>query len=896
MDVERWQRIEQLFHDASALPPQEQAAWLSSACAGDEALKQEVLRLLAGDQRSETVVRQSIAAASSDLMTGGMGAESFRNARIGAWRVDRLLGEGGMGLVFLAHRDDGRFEQKAAIKLLRFTLATPAEHARFHRERRILARLEHPNIARLLDAGEHRLSAGFEIPYFVMEFVEGAPLTIYAHQRSLSMRQRVELFLQVLDAVGFAHQRFVLHRDLKPVNILVTSDGIVKLLDFGIAQLMEGDPAAHERTRSSLMTPDYASPEQLRGEPLTVQSDVFTLGALLYELVAERRAYALPTLTPAHERAMTMERTSAPSLGVDDELDTIVAKALHVELPRRYASVEAFADDLRRYLTGQPVSARRDSTWYRARKFAGRYRWPLTAAAVVMLSLAAGVVTTAYEARRANQHLAQLRQLSGRLIFQIHDAVEDLQGATEARTLLVTTSAEYLDGLAASAGDDPEFLNDLGAAYERVGRILGGPNAGHLGRIDEAIATYRKSIDTFRRLEKISPGDEATRQREAHVWLMLGRVQYLRGDVDEGTASLKTAYDTARAASPSGSLSADAVEALLYLGDVAFDNGRLREAMAHYREAMPGLESGGGDPGPGKRRALFNARVRLGQAEHFLGNLEQARALFQQQLELSRTVAKENPTVAPAQRDLYIVIDRLAMVTGHPDHPNLGNSRAAADLYVEAVAQNERVVAADPQDARARRDLAEMHASLGATLREIDPARARASLLQAFHIYDQLPASLTQTPSARRWLAEQRRSVGIALANNGNTDQALVEFKRALEELRKQSAAQPLGATLTSVAKVRLSRGELQDARAALDEATAVLTRAQQEQPDDVSVRRDLSEAYLVLAGVAAAAHDCESARGWARKSADLWRSLASTDGAAYAERELQRIDAVRCG
>jgi serine/threonine protein kinase len=291
MDAGRWQRIEQLFHEASALPREQQQAWLIDACQGDHELAADVLRLLAGDRQSETSVLRGIADASHDLVTAGGGADHFRGARIGAWRIDRQLGEGGMGLVFLAHRDDGRFDQQAAIKLLRFTLASQSELDRFRRERRILARLDHPHIARLLDAGEHAVSGGAEIPYFVMEYVEGEPLTHYARQRNLATRERVELYQQVLDAVGYAHQRFVLHRDVKPANILVNSRGEVKLLDFGIAQLLEGDPAGGaDRTRSIMMTPDYASPEQLRGEPLTVQSDVFTLGALLYELLADRRA------------------------------------------------------------------------------------------------------------------------------------------------------------------------------------------------------------------------------------------------------------------------------------------------------------------------------------------------------------------------------------------------------------------------------------------------------------------------------------------------------------------------------------------------------------------------------------------------------------------------------
>lgn len=902
MNAERWQRIEELFHTATTLDPADVPAWLANACGGDIELEREVMRLIDSDRQSETSVRRVIAEASHDLLTEGVTADTFRNARVGAWRIDSLLGEGGMGLVFLAHRDDGRFDQTAAIKLLRLTLAAPADLARFRHEQRILARLAHPNIARLLDAGEHPVGGGIEIPYFVMEHVDGQPLTTFASQRELTTRQRIELFRQVLDAVDYAHRHFVLHRDLKPANILVTADGDVKLLDFGIAQLLEADPGAPgERTRSTLMTPDYASPEQLRGEPLTVQSDVFTLGALMYELLSGRRAYETLGATSPTDRATAMAAKPAPELGVDADLDTIVAAAIHADRERRYPSVEALAADLRRYLAGEPVSARRDSRVYRARKFVTRHRWPLAAAGLFALVLAGGAIATAREARRANRHLAQLRELSGRHLFQVYDAIESLQGGTKARELLATTSAEYLDALSASSGDDPAFLSDLGSAYERLGRILGGPNAGHLGRIDDAITTYRKAIDVYGRLEAIGPRQGADASAQARAWVAMGRVQALSGDYQGGAASLQTAYDISRARmTPGAPLSSEGLDALLYLGDLDSDQGRPRDALKRYLEALPDIERNAMAPGAtlARQRGLTNTRLRIGQARLFAGDLPRAREDFRLCVERAKAIAEANPDAASPKRDIYLMTDRLAAVTGHPDHPNLGETAAAAALYEQALAQVKRVAEADPRDMRARRELAEMHASYAATLREAEPARARDHYAQTLEIYRTLPLSLTATPAVARWVAEHERGLAVSLANMGRVDQAVPQIERAIGEFTRLDTPQHLGIALSDLARWRATRGELPEARRAAERSVAALERAWKAHPDHIAIRRDLANAYIVMARIASASEGCAAGATWIARAEKLWREIAATDAAAYVERELKRLaqSAPPCG
>src|SRR5574340_1370125 len=294
MSPEQWQTVERIFHEASELTGSEQASYLDRACAGDAELRRQVEVLLAEDQKPPLDIAVAIERQAQDFFQEESEA-GWVGRSIGPWRITGLVGQGGMGAVYRAIRDDGEFELEVAIKVLRFGLASPAEMGRFRRERSILARLEHPHSARLLDGGEIPVEPyGSNLPYIVMERVEGAPITTYWREHALSVRGKLTLFLQVLEAVGYAHQKLVLHRDLKPENILVTPEGMVKLLDFGVAKMLETDSAAGVQTATMLvaLTPEDASPEQIRDEPLSAATDVYSLGIVLYELLGERRPYS----------------------------------------------------------------------------------------------------------------------------------------------------------------------------------------------------------------------------------------------------------------------------------------------------------------------------------------------------------------------------------------------------------------------------------------------------------------------------------------------------------------------------------------------------------------------------------------------------------------------------
>lgn len=402
MTPERWRQAERVFHAAleHAQLQSEQSTsreqWLKQACGDDAELLAEVKSLL----DAQPNLAHSIEHAVLDLHEDS----SIAGRRIGQYRLIRELGRGGMGAVYLAARDDEQYQLEVAIKLVRPGLDTDFILRRFRRERQILARMQHPHIARLLDGG-----SSDSLPYLVMEYVPGDWITRYAVKHRLSVEQRLRLFLPVCDAVDYAHRSFIVHRDLKPGNILVDESGSPKLLDFGISKLVHRDGTEQDTRETSAMTPDYASPEQITGDPVTAASDVYSLGAVLYELLSGCRPHRIESFAPlALERAICHEPVAAPSAATADrmlaralagDLDNIILRAMQKTPSRRYASAVQFADDIQRFLDHRPVSARPDSLAYRAKKFVRRNRVSVVLAFLVLDAVFAGAAATALHAR-----------------------------------------------------------------------------------------------------------------------------------------------------------------------------------------------------------------------------------------------------------------------------------------------------------------------------------------------------------------------------------------------------------------------------------------------------------------------------------------------------------------
>ncbi len=396
MDATRWRRLQQLYEGAVEQPPEHRMEWLAEASAGDSELFRQAESLIQHDEKSTGIGRAICEAAAGFAVI----REPAPSDRIGPYRILRLLGRGGMGAVFLAERDDDQFRQTVAIKLVRANILSPDTLARFKAERQILASLDHPNIAHLLDGG----AAPNGMPYVVIEYIDGEPITEYCRKRHLPIRDRIHLFRKICSAVHYSHQNLIVHRDLKPGNILVTRDGEPKLLDFGIAKLLDPAVPAATETRARLMTPEYGSPEQVRGEPVTTASDIYALGVVLFELLTGERPYDVPSTSPlAVEQAICMMEPRRPSTldrEVRGDLETILLMALRKEPARRYASADRFSEDLGRYLTGYPVQARPDRWSYRTARFLRRNRAGTAAALAFALVLMAAVLTVSRQARR----------------------------------------------------------------------------------------------------------------------------------------------------------------------------------------------------------------------------------------------------------------------------------------------------------------------------------------------------------------------------------------------------------------------------------------------------------------------------------------------------------------
>lgn len=811
---------------------------------------------------------------------------------VGPYRLVRELGLGGMGMVWLAERADGMLERRVALKLPILSLRNRAMADRFTRERDILAQLTHPRIARLYDAG---VADGGQ-PFLAMEYVEGETIAAYCDRARLGIKPRLKLFLQVLDAVQYSHTNLVVHRDLKPANILVTKDGDVRLLDFGIAKLLtEGEAQESELTRigGRVLTPDYASPEQVTGGAITTASDVYSLGVVLFELLTGERPYKIKSQTRRNlEEALVTGEPLRPSQAVRDgvkaqargvglkrlakslkgDLDTIVFKALSKEPGRRYATADAFAEDLSRYLSGQPVLAQPESTWYRARKFLRRHWIPVSAAAGVLISLSAGLLIANRARRIAEHRFDQLRQLSNR-IYDLDRVMRDVPGTTRARQDLIAASLEYLEGLGSDVGGDPELAREVGQGYWRIASIQGVQNSFSLGQLDKADASLRKADQMVGIFLKAHPADHEELLKSSNISVAradLAQSQHRDNDalqlVNDGTKRLEAAMHLAPA-------SGHEIETVSYLyaelGRISFNLGKYRQAAG-----MDQLAADWARKLPLQPQRLSAALSQLSNALRLQGDLDGSYAAIQEAIKSEETV--RYPSDVQRERSAYGLLLREGVLLGEDHAINLGRPKEAVVPLRKAFDLSERAANRDRSDFTSRDHVALSGLMLADILRHTDP-------VNALEIYDRAIARIRESPRNTLTLRREANLLAnssYALRSLRREQEASLRISRAFDRLRE--------AKIYPAARIELG-GEASDALCALadqlaatghaaqaaDTLDTVLQKASAQGIDSVGLSEAavLSRIYEGLARSYQGAGDHTRAREMAAKRVALWAS-----------------------
>jgi len=672
-DPEAWHKIEKIFLEAAGLSGDERASFLDAACAGDASLRAEVDALLAADEAGDltltAVVRGSMAAVA-------LREDTLEGQYAGAWRLVEEIGRGGMGTVYRAVREDGEFTIEAAVKILTRGVSSRLLLDRFRRERQILSRMEHPNIARLFDGGA--TSGG--LPYLVMEYVQGVPLTRYCDERRLSIRDRVALFRKVCDAVSGAHRNLVIHRDLKPDNILVTADGVPKLLDFGIAKLLEtgagtGESGELTMTAERIGTPAWSSPEQVSGEPVGVATDIYSLGVVLYRLLTGYRPYHADSVTWENAMHVVCERepmrasdavSSKPKSAevaadlasarnttpealrrlLSGDLDNILLFALRKEPDRRYRTVDQFSDELRRYLDGRAVMAGGDTMIYLAGKFVRRHKLGVGMAGLLTLLLCVSTVAAIWQARRLSVRIVEDRKLATTFLVDINDDISRLPGSLPAREAMLRKSLDYLNGLAHDAGEDRETRRSLALAEERFASLLLAT-----GKSDEARRAWDVALKIREALRAETPADLTAQYELGNTVLTGTAITSRSGSVEEMHALDRKALGIAESlvAADSGRADFQLLLARSYASLASTLNiaGKPDEATGWLRKAVPIREKLSQDPkDTGAQHELAALRYRLGVIEAQSDRFEAALADLTETVRI-QTALLAAPTNSP---------------------------------------------------------------------------------------------------------------------------------------------------------------------------------------------------------------------------------------------------------
>ena len=781
MNPSEWQQIKEIFNAAIDLPEAERAKFLEKC---DEITLEKVKNLLKANEDADDFIVES---AFADV---GFAEENEADLYIGKqiddYKILKEIGAGGMGTVYLASRSDETFDKKVAIKLIKRGMDTSAILKRFVMERKILASLENPNIATLIDGG----STADGLPYLVMEYIEGEPINKFCDSHQFSIEERLELFRKVCAAISYAHQNLVVHRDIKPSNILVTTDGTPKVLDFGIAKLLHPDWSLETdeatATMFRLMTPEYASPEQVRGLPITTSSDVYSLGVVLYELLSGERPYKIESRLPQEvanivltqepikpsaitkkegetgrrgdreTRNLTSEISLSPHLPFSPsqlrgDLDNIILKALRKEPERRYQSVQEFSEDIRRHLVGLPVTAMADTTFYRIGKFVKRHRISVFAGLFMFLSLLSGIsvaIWQAVEARKerakAEQRFNDVRKLTNSFLFEFEDAIKDLQGATPAREMTIKKALEYLDILAREQSNDASLQFELAVAYSKIADIQGSPGRSNLGDTAGAIASFQKAIGILEKLVRIEPKNREYQKHLASNYKSIAYVYEVTGDADLNASNNQTAIN-------------------LYQNLVDADDTDFASKLA-----------------------LAESYKVLGDFTASKGDLENALQNYRKTLEISESVLRFQPDNKKAKTGIMTASDAIGTTLGNPNFTNLGDTDGALQAHRRQLEICNQMLAADEKSQYLQASKAFTLKAIG----EVQTARkewkeAGESFKQSLEIQEKLVKTDAKDAFANGRLAYLLTNLGEVSANTNQFADALNFHHRAIGILEK---------------------------------------------------------------------------------------------------------------
>ena len=806
MDAERWKRVDELLQAALQVPADQQEEFLRQQCGGDGELQQEVSSLLISHHDADNFLDQPLiesAALKNSALEEQQFVDSLTGRVVSHYRILSHLAHGGMGSVWLAERNDGRFERRVAIKFLNIAVNSPLSLERFKREGAILGQLAHPHIAELIDAG---VTAAGE-PFLVLEHVQGKHIDEYCDEHLLDVDSRIKLFLDVLSAVGHSHSNLIVHRDIKPANVLVTDEGQVKLLDFGIATLLSDSDEASAPTRLTVegdkaLTPRFAAPEQIMSGSITTATDVYALGVLLYLLLSgQYSAGAGPHSTTDLVRIIVELETpkmslSTASAGTDTaaaaakrattpdglqrklrgDLDTIVGKALKKNPAERYVSVAAFADDLRRYLEQEPISARPDTISYRVGKFVRRNRVAVTVAAatlsLVIASLSAGLYVANRQRALAQKRFLEARQLANKFI-DLDEQIRGLPGSTKVRNQIVSDSLQYLTDLGKDASGDKDLALEIALAYVKVAHVQGDSTSPNLGLFSDAETSLKNAERFIEPVLAQDPQNRAARLLSATIAHDRMNLSDVQGRVDEGVADADTAAEQLERFVALGNLTPEEIYGVVYrYGNIAdeYDTRRQFDKATLYAQRALDLA---GDSARAHRMD-GNLADALGYAQWQTGHLEEALATMQKSVAAAEKLAATGHTTLRLNEvgDL----SHEGMILGKADGElSLGRSAEALATFRKAFAIAEEVARGDANDALSRHHVAEVGLEIGNILRHTSPQEALA-------VYDHSLAIIREAKSssqAQRDEAELLVASSYAAQRVGHSQEARQRIDKA---------------------------------------------------------------------------------------------------------------------